>query len=211
MRSNLRTVRTKKGVKKYTYLGCPLTRNRSAWCYRLCEPDREGHGKCGRIAPHSLKSAIQLAIAKHNKKLAEIHCAKLERMFMSAACNRYDDPGIKVSSGAAEIVVSVKKKFRQSSGAVHSSILFKALADSAFYAVNSLVNDVLVSTVGFNIFLTRSIERGELIAKGRFTIMAGDHFLADAVLTDSEGKEIGRASGTFVKGSITLSPRIGYE
>ena len=65
---NVRTVRTKKGIKKYTYLGCPLTRNRSAWCYRMCPPDAEGRGRCGRIAPHSLKSSTQMAILNYKKK-----------------------------------------------------------------------------------------------------------------------------------------------
>ena len=68
-KKTIRSVRTKKGVKKYTYLGCPLTRNRSAWCYRICPPDAEGHGRCGRVAPHSLKSSTQMAILNYKKSL----------------------------------------------------------------------------------------------------------------------------------------------
>ena len=211
MRSNLRTVRTKTGVKKYTYLGCPLTRNRSAWCYRLCVPDAKGHGRCGRIAPHSLKSAVQLAIERHNKKLQEAHCAKLEGMYLSSPSSRYYDPGIKVSPGTAEVVIPVQKKFRQPGGSVHTSVYFKALEDAAFYAVSSMIGDALVSAVGFNIYLTRAVEKGELIAKGRFTSVSGDHFLADAVLTDSEGQEIGRGTGAFVKSDTDLSSSIGYN
>lgn len=59
--------REKKAVKPYTYLGCVMTRNRSAWCYRICTPDSTGHGACGRIAPHSLKSSTQLAIEHYMK------------------------------------------------------------------------------------------------------------------------------------------------
>ena len=73
MKTHKTTIRTSKGLKEYTYLGCPLTRNRSAWCFRLCIPDLEGNGDCGRIAPHSLKSRIQLGIEAHNKKLFEEH------------------------------------------------------------------------------------------------------------------------------------------
>jgi len=61
-------VKTIKGLKAHTYLGCAVTRNKTAWCYRICPPDEKGIGRCGRIAPHSLKSAIQLAIEKHNQK-----------------------------------------------------------------------------------------------------------------------------------------------
>ena len=55
-------------IKEYTYLGCPLTLSRSAWCYRLCSPDINGNGRCGRLAPHSFKSKIQICIKNYNKK-----------------------------------------------------------------------------------------------------------------------------------------------
>ena len=64
----IRTIKIRKGVKKYTYLGCPLTRNRSAWCYRMCPPDAQGNGRCGRVAPHSLMSRTQLAIADYKRR-----------------------------------------------------------------------------------------------------------------------------------------------
>jgi len=57
-----------KGLKDYTYLGCVMTKNRTAWCYRMCIPDSNGHGYCGRIAPHSFKSAIQISIENYKKK-----------------------------------------------------------------------------------------------------------------------------------------------
>jgi hypothetical protein len=44
--------------------GCPLTRNRSNWCFRLCTP-KAGRGRCGRLAPHGFLSRIQQAILDH--------------------------------------------------------------------------------------------------------------------------------------------------
>lgn len=64
----IRTIRTRRSIKKYTYLGCPMTRNRSAWCFRLCPPDAHGNGRCGRVAPHSLKGRTQLAIEAYNRR-----------------------------------------------------------------------------------------------------------------------------------------------
>ena len=61
-------IKSFKGLKEYTYLGCAVTRNKTAWCYRLCLPDEKGIGHCGRIAPHSLKSYIRIAIEKYNQK-----------------------------------------------------------------------------------------------------------------------------------------------
>lgn len=51
-----------KELPQYTYLGCPMTKNRSPWCFRMCIPDNKGVGNCGRYAPHFIKSRIQLAI-----------------------------------------------------------------------------------------------------------------------------------------------------
>ena len=62
-----RKIITKNKLKEYTYLGCPLTHNRSAWCFRLCIPDEVGNGRCGRIAPHSLISRIQQSIIDYNR------------------------------------------------------------------------------------------------------------------------------------------------
>jgi len=65
-------IKSFKGLKQHTYLGCSITRNRTAWCYRICIPDEKGNGQCGRIAPHSLKSYIQLAIEKHNQNKSRL-------------------------------------------------------------------------------------------------------------------------------------------
>jgi hypothetical protein len=63
----IKRVRYRKGVNSYTYLGCPLTRNLSPWCYHLCQPDNGGIGRCGRQAPHGVKSKVQIAIENHKK------------------------------------------------------------------------------------------------------------------------------------------------
>jgi hypothetical protein len=62
-------MKTKKLLPPYTYLGCPVTRNRSAWCFRLCRPDGKGDGVCGRPAPHAMKSRLQLSIERGNREL----------------------------------------------------------------------------------------------------------------------------------------------
>ncbi len=63
-------VNIRKGFKKYTYLGCPLTKNRSPWCFRICKPNIDGSGYCGRVAPHGFKSHIQQGIEDYKKKQA---------------------------------------------------------------------------------------------------------------------------------------------
>ena len=65
-----RLVSIRKGFKAYTYLGCPMTKNRSPWCFRMCRLNADGTGQCGRVAPHGFKSYIQQGIADHKKRTA---------------------------------------------------------------------------------------------------------------------------------------------
>jgi acyl-coenzyme A thioesterase PaaI-like protein len=211
MKTETRTVRTNRGLKEYTYLGCPLTRNRTPWCFRLCNPDTDGHGECGRIAPHSFKSKIQLGIEAHNQKLLEEHLSKLERMYLSTPCNDFQDPGVSITMGAAEIVIPMQDAFLDATRSVGSSVCFRAMDDAARLAVNSTVKDVLMATVAFNIHLVRPSAAGELIARGQLIDVSEDDFLARAVLVDAEGQEIGRGSGSYAKSDVSLTSEVGYS
>lgn len=204
-------IRTTKGLKEYTYLGCPLTNSRSAWCYRICIPDANGIGNCGRLAPHSVKSRIQQGIEDHNQKLLDLHFEKLERMYLSLKFNRLIKPAIHISAGKAQIVIPIQEQFCNSVGSIQSSICFKLLEDTALLAVNSIVDNDLVLTENFNLYLTHPIATGELIARGHYLNKLGNQYLAEAVVVDSENKEICRGSGVFVKGRMSLSSVEGYN
>ncbi len=65
-------INNRKNLKEYTYLGCPMTKNRSAWCFRMCKPNANGNGFCGRVAPHGFKSRIQQGIEDFKKKQADL-------------------------------------------------------------------------------------------------------------------------------------------
>ena len=202
----IRTIRTSKGIREHTYLGCPLTRNRSAWCFRICTPDLKGLGKCGRVAPHSLLSSTQLAIKKHDEKKRREnleHFENLEHLYLAAPYNDFHEPGIRVSAGEADIVIPIQDKLSHPAG-IPGTVILKAMNDSAAFAVNSLVELHYVLTASFEVSLTGVVPRGEIIARGRFVGMSGSKYLAESMLTDSDGREIGRGEGTFVVSNITL-------
>jgi len=142
---------------------------------------------------------------------AEEHYRKLERMYASAPVNRFYAPTMRVSEGRAEVTIAVRPDLFHAAGAVHGVAYFKMLDDAAFFAVNSLVDDVFVLTVSFNVYMTRPISEGEMKAIGRVVHRSRRLFVAESQLVDSGGREIGRGSGTFMRGSIPLSPEIGYE
>jgi len=141
----------------------------------------------------------------------EEHFRKLERMYNRAPCNEYYSPKLTISKGVAEVVISVQQKFHHVVGAVHGSVYFKALDDAAFFAANSLVEDVFMLTTSFNTYLFRPVTSGEMKAIGKVVQASTNVFVAEASLRNSEGEEIARGIGTFVRSKTLLSPDIGYE
>jgi uncharacterized protein (TIGR00369 family) len=118
---------------------------------------------------------------------------------------------LRISEGKAEIRMPIKPEFFHAAHAVHGSVYFKALDDAAFFAANSLITDVFVLTVAYNLYLTRPISDGEMQASGRVVHKSRNLFLSEAELVDSAGRQIARGSGSFMRSQIPLTPEIGYE
>ena len=133
------------------------------------------------------------------------HYRKLESMYLAAPINKFYDPTIKITEGESEITSWVKKDFFHAANAVHGSVYFKMLDDAAFFAANSMVEDVFVFTAGFEIKFLRPIASGKLIAKGEMCDNFGNKFEARAKLFDQEGELIATGKGVFVKSKILLS------
>lgn len=140
----------------------------------------------------------------------EEHCARLAKVYLGSPTNEYYRPRISISEGAAHLEIDVREDFYHASTAVHGSHYFKCLDDSAFFAVNSLVRDVFVLTATFQVNLMRPISSGTLIAEGKVVNASKRLFSAESVLRDSEGRQLARGSGTFMRSQIPLDERIGY-
>jgi len=138
------------------------------------------------------------------------HYRRLERMYVSAPTNAYYAPAIAIGEGRAEITIAVRLEFFHAAGAVHGSVYFKMLDDAAFFAANSLVDDLFLVTVSFNIYLTRPISAGQMRAVGHVAHRSQRLFIAEAELTDATGREIARGSGTFMHSNIPLASVPGY-
>jgi acyl-coenzyme A thioesterase PaaI-like protein len=177
----------------------------------LCEPDVDGRGHCGRIAPHGFAGRIQAGIQEYNKRQRATHCRKLESMYLNAPCNAHYRSGIRISDGEAEVVVRVRDDLLDAAGSVHASIIQGAMSDAALFAANSIVPKELMRSTGFNILFTGSVAAGALVARGRIIGITEDRWLTEAVALDGEGNELGRGTGTFVKSDVPLSSDIGYK
>jgi uncharacterized protein (TIGR00369 family) len=139
------------------------------------------------------------------------HCRKLESMYLHAPINEYYGPTMHISEGRAEVTIAVRPDMLHAAGAVHGAVYFKLLDDAAFFAANSLVDDVFVLTVSFNVYLTRPVSEGEMKATGCVVHRSRRLLIADAVVVDSAGREVARGSGTFMRSAIALASVPGYE
>ena len=138
------------------------------------------------------------------------HFRRLERMYLSAPINRIYEPDIRISERAAEVGLTVQPAFHHAAHALHGSVYFKCLDDAAFFAANSIVLDVFVLTVTFNIVLLRPVTAGRIVASGRLVNASRSLHVAEAELRDERQKLVATGSGTFMRSPIALGPEVGY-
>lgn len=139
------------------------------------------------------------------------HFRRLERMYLRAPVNEFYGPEIQIEEGRAEISVAVRPKLMHAAAAVHGSVYFKLLDDACFFAANSLVDDVFVLTVSFNIYLTRPVTEGTMHGSGSVVHRSRRLFLAEGEVRDDEDRLVARGSGNFVRSNIRLDETVGYR
>ncbi|TDF37393.1 PaaI family thioesterase [Alteromonadaceae bacterium M269] len=142
--------------------------------------------------------------------MSEMHFRALESMYAAAPINTIFQPTMTVSEGQAEIQIELSEQYHHSGGGVHGSVYFKMLDDAAFFAANSLEQEFFVLTTSFTTYLTRPVSEGQLKAVGKVVSKNKTQFIAEAVVYDSEDREIGRGNGVFVRGKLQLSHAKGY-
>ncbi|MFC4253855.1 hotdog fold thioesterase [Altererythrobacter xixiisoli] len=143
---------------------------------------------------------------------AALHFRALESLYASAPINGLFESRLEiVGEGHSRIRFTVSPDMYHAAHAAHGTIYFKMLDDAAFYAANSLVTDRFLLTTAFNLHFTKPVRGGTVIAEGRWISGKRRVFVAEAHLTDEEGEEIGRGTGTFMRSHIALSSLAGYR
>jgi uncharacterized protein (TIGR00369 family) len=140
----------------------------------------------------------------------EDHFRKLERLYAAAPITQWYGASIEIGDGRSQVRFPIKQEFHHAAHAVHGSVYFRALDDSAFFAVNSRVRDVMVLTVSFTVHFTRPVMSGALRAEGRIVHAGGRLFVAESSLYDDAGDILGHGSGVFSRSSIALDTVAGY-
>lgn len=141
------------------------------------------------------------------------HFSKLRNMYLGANFNThlYETTECTIELEKAIMSLQVSERYFHSLGAMHGSVYFKLLDDSAFFAVNSLVEDVFVLTTSFNVNLLRPASEGRITATGKVKFKSSNLFIAESSLVNEAGKEIAFGSGHFMKSKVKLSEEIGYK
>lgn len=143
---------------------------------------------------------------------AALHHRALEGLYRSAPVNALFDSRLDIEGdGRSRIVFRVTPAAYHAAGAAHGTVYFKMLDDAAFYAANTLVTDRFLLTTSFNLHFTKPVREGEVIAEGRWISGRRRVLVAEARLIDSDGEEIGRGTGTFMRSRIPLSGLPGYS
>ncbi len=138
------------------------------------------------------------------------HYRALENMYLAGPINEIYKPRISVAYEHAEIEIEVKEKLFHSAGAVHGSVYFKMLDDAAFFAANSIVSDCFVLTISFTTYLTRPVTSGRMKSIGRVVSRSRAQIIAESIVYNHKGKEVGRGSGIFVRSKFPLREALGY-
>ena len=138
------------------------------------------------------------------------HYRKLENMYHGSNVNDHVPAELSIREGEATLEIPVSEEYHHPLGGVHGAICFKALDDAAFFAANSLVEDVFVLTTDFNLYFERPVSDGAIHAEGQVFNDNPNQLIAGAVATDDEGNELARGTGTFRKSDVALTEDIGY-
>ncbi len=142
--------------------------------------------------------------------MKEKHYHSLENMYHAAPINGFYPPEINIRNGEADITITIKPDYHHAAGAVHGSVYFKLLDDAAFFAANSLEEEVFVLTTSFTTYITRPVVDGIMRAEGKVVHFNNSQWIAESVVYNSDGSEIARGNGIFVRSKMRLDQTSGY-
>lgn len=140
----------------------------------------------------------------------EEHYRRLEALHRAAPVQDLLKHTMSVREGAATLTLEVEPKLFHAAEAMHGAFYFKCLDDAAFFAAQSVVMDCFILTASFTTYLTRPVPGGKLTCEGKLVSTQRTQWIAEAVLTNEEGKEVARGNGLFRKSAIKLMDTTGY-
>ena len=134
----------------------------------------------------------------------ERHLDRLQRLYASAPSSLYEAEDLSVSAGQARIAFQTEPEDHDAAGVIDRALYFKLLADAAALAAGSLVEDRMVLSETFDLYVTRSVAEGEMTAMARVVSARGTIYTVEAVLVDEDGHKLAAGHGVFARSAIEL-------
>jgi uncharacterized protein (TIGR00369 family) len=138
------------------------------------------------------------------------HYRALESMYVNAPINAFFRPAMHVEEGSARVTMHVRPDMHHAAHAAHGAVYFKMLDDAAFFATQSLVTDLFVLTVSFNVYLLAPVTDGQMIATGKVVHRSKRLIIAESSI-ELDGKVVARGSGSFMRSATPLDKKVGYN
>ncbi len=129
---------------------------------------------------------------------------KLEQIYLKAPVNGLYHPEITVSYKKSEIAITVNPQFFHAAGSLHGSVYFKMLDDAAFFAAQSVVEDVFVLTAKFDVRLLKPVTQGVLKATGMLMDEVNGKYTAKSYLYN-DGVLVAKGEGIMMRSEIKLN------
>ena len=139
------------------------------------------------------------------------HYRALESMYVSAPINEFYPPKIEITDRQAIISIEVKPEYFHAMGALHGSVYFKLLDDSAALAAASINEDNPMLTVSFTTQIKRPVSKGRVTAIGKVVKVEGAKVYLESVMYDEDEHEIATGSGMFLPAKMSLSDVESYN
>jgi uncharacterized protein (TIGR00369 family) len=139
------------------------------------------------------------------------HYKALEQMYLLGPINKIFPPQIEISNGKATISMEVKPEYFHVLGAMHGSVYFKLLDDSAAFAAGSKNDQNPMVTVSFTTQISRPVSKGRVKATGNIVKLDGRKVYVESVMYDEDGNEIAKGNGIFLPAKIGLEEIEAYS
>ena len=139
------------------------------------------------------------------------HYEKLESMYVDAPFNKLIKSTINIDQGICSIEMKIKKDMHNAMNSMHGAYYFMLLDNAAFFAINSLIEDVSVLTKSFEIDFLKPVKSGKLVAKAKFIEKTMGNYIALAELYDDQKNLIGKGKGIFRRSKHQLKEINNYQ
>ena len=145
--------------------------------------------------------------------MTDHHFRKLTNMYLGTKVNTqiFDTTECKIELEKATIALMISDKYFHALGAIHGTVYFKLLDDSAYFAAQSMVEDSFLLTTSFQTNIVRPANQGKITAVGKLKFKSKNLFIGESTIYNEEGKEIAFGTGHFMRSKISLQEKIGYK